>query len=193
MINYTALLIVIATVFIYMNIMFALAISKKKNDIVDIAWGMGFVLITILYLILVPEIQPRRIIVNGFVLIWGLRLSYYIFTRNKGKAEDFRYAQWKKDWGKHWMIRSYFQVFIIQGFFMLTIAYPLFFYKNTPETTLNLFDLLGVLVWAKGFFFEAVGDYQLRRFESNPTNKGQIMDKGLWRYTRHPKYFGESL
>lgn len=193
MIDLTTLLWIVGAVFLYMNVLFCLALWLKKNDIVDVAWGLGFILITLLSLLLVPGYSLRRLLVSALVLIWGSRLALYIFIRNRGKKEDFRYAQWKKDWGTNWALRSYLQVFILQGFFMLTIAYPLFLYGPKPTAALGLLDLLGLLMWLKGFFWEAVGDLQLRRFKLDPGNKGKIMDRGLWKYTRHPNYFGESL
>lgn len=192
MIDFQAVLIVCSSVFLYMNLLFLLAVILKKNDIVDISWGLGFILITGLFLMLVPEYSLRRLLVSAFVIIWGFRLAIYIFIRNKGKKEDFRYAQWKKEWGKHWKLRSYLQVFILQGFFMLTIAYPLFLLTQSQAKTLNYIDLIGILIWLTGFFFEAVGDHQMFQFKQNPLNKGKIMDRGLWKYTRHPNYFGES-
>jgi steroid 5-alpha reductase family enzyme len=184
--------ITIGSVFLYMNLLFLLALKLKKNDIVDIAWGTGFILTTVLFLFLVPVYSIRRLIVSMLVIVWGLRLSIYIYIRNRGRQEDFRYAQWKKQWGKHWMIRSYLQVFILQGFFMLTIAYPIFINAQSQTNTMRLLDVLGIMLWLIGFFFEAVGDLQLRKFKMNHENKGKIMDQGLWKYTRHPNYFGES-
>jgi steroid 5-alpha reductase family enzyme len=183
---------VIAAVFIYMNLLFLLALSLKKNDIVDIAWGMGFIVIAALSLLILPAISARLLLMSLLVLIWGLRLAIYIFLRNRGKSEDFRYAQWRKDWGKNWILRSYLQVFLLQGFFMLTIAYPLFIFDPQSSPALGWLDLAGLLLWLIGFFFEAMGDAQMRRFKQNPAHKGKIMRYGLWKYTRHPNYFGES-
>jgi steroid 5-alpha reductase family enzyme len=192
MIDFHAIGLVAGAVFIYMNLLFLLALGLKKNDIVDIAWGMGFIFITVLSLLLLPGLHIRRLLVSGFVIIWGLRLAIYIYLRNRGRKEDFRYAQWKKDWGKHWIIRSYLQVFILQGFFMLTIAYPLFLLAQAQSDAISYLDAIGALLWLTGFFFEAVGDAQMLKFKLDSANKGKIMDKGLWRYTRHPNYFGES-
>lgn len=191
MINYSAVGISIAAVIAYMNLMFILAILLKKNDIVDVAWGIGFILIAVLNL-LISGFHFRLMFVGLLVIIWGLRLAVYIFMRNKGQKEDFRYAKWKQDWGKHWLIRSYLQVFLLQGFFMLTIAYPLFMYTGNPANPAGVLDIIGLFVWLVGFFWEAVGDYQMRRFKQNPANRGKVMNQGLWRYTRHPNYFGES-
>lgn len=192
MFDFYAIELIAAAVFLYMNLLFLLALFLKKNDIVDIAWGMGFIFITVLSLLLIPGLHFRRILVSGFVIIWGLRLAVYIYLRNRGRQEDFRYAQWKKDWGKHWIIRSYLQVFVLQGFFMLTIAYPLFLLAQNQSDAFSYLDMIGIVLWLTGFFFEAVGDAQMRRFKQDTSNQGKIMDKGLWRYTRHPNYFGEA-
>ncbi len=192
MIEWNAIMLTVGAVFLYMNLLFLLALLLKKNDIVDVAWGLGFILITVVYLLLVPDCHWRRMLVSLLVLAWGMRLALYIFLRNRGKKEDFRYAKWKQDWGKNWIVRSYLQVFLLQGFFMLCIAYPLFLYTSSQHSALSILDVLGVLLWLLGFFFEAVGDAQMRGFKLNPANKGRIMDQGLWRYTRHPNYFGES-
>lgn len=183
---------VVFAVFIYMNLLFFLAVAIKKNDIVDIAWGQGFIVIIAVSLLLGPAASARMLLMICLVLIWGMRLAQYIYTRNRGKSEDFRYAQWRKDWGKNWVLRSYLQVFLLQGFFMLTIAYPLFIFDPLRSPALGWLDYLGGIIWLIGFYFEAVGDHQMRVFKKNPANKGKIMNQGLWKYTRHPNYFGEA-
>jgi len=187
------LLIAVATVFVYMNLMFILALALKRNDIVDIAWGLGFIVTSLMLLIFVPDYNWRRLLVSGLVALWGLRLAIYIHLRNKGKQEDFRYARWRREWGKHWIVRSYLQVFILQGFFMLIIAYPLFMFGGFGRHAFGLLDAVGLLVWVFGFVFESLGDYQLMKFKKAPANKGKVMNIGLWKYTRHPNYFGESV
>lgn len=191
MIHYSVVWLSITAVFVYMNLMFILALLLKKNDVVDVAWGIGFILIAVMNL-LISGWNFRVLLSSVLVIIWGLRLAVYIFMRNRGQQEDFRYAQWKKDWGSHWLIRSYLQVFLLQGFFMLLIAYPLFVYSGFQSSPAGSWDLIGAIVWIIGFFWEAVGDFQMRRFKQDPANRGKIMDKGLWKYTRHPNYFGES-
>jgi steroid 5-alpha reductase family enzyme len=127
------------------------------------------------------------------VTIWGLRLSFHIFTRNKGKPEDFRYAKWRQDIGLHWWWISYFQVFLLQGFLMWIVSLPLqgaLSYSNS--TTITWLDALGVLIWLTGFLFESIGDCQLAKFKSDPSNKGKLLSTGLWRYSRHPNYFGDA-
>lgn len=182
----------IITVFIYMMGWFIAAIIKKDNGIVDIAWGLGFVVIAFVNLFISQTYSIRQIIITILVIIWAFRLSGHIFARNKGRGEDFRYAKWRQEWGKKVIIKTFTNVFMVQGFFMLIIAYPIILVNSTYEKSLNWLDLLGLLVWLKGFFFESVGDYQLLKFKKNPANKGKIITTGWWKYTRHPNYFGEA-
>lgn len=192
MTEFNVIMMLIGAVFVYMNLMFLLAVLLKKNDIVDVAWGVGFIVIAALSLLLIPVCHWRRGLVSLLVFIWGMRLAIYIYLRNRGKAEDFRYAKWRQDWGRNWLLRSYLQVFILQGFFMLTIAYPLFLFKAPGPHLITLPDIIGLVIWIYGFYYEAVGDGQLMRFKQNPANKGKIMNQGLWQFTRHPNYFGEA-
>lgn len=192
MMSFDLICLMVCIVLAYMNTVFILALLLKRNDIVDIAWGLGFVVVMIILLMAIPGWHWRRLLISALVLIWGSRLAIYIHIRNKGKQEDFRYAKWRKDWGKYWVIRSYLQVFLTQGFFMLLVAYPLVLISNEHHKSIHFMDILGLIVWVCGFFFEAVGDAQLMSFKKNVANKGKIMNRGLWRYTRHPNYFGEA-
>jgi len=185
--NYYLLLAL--TLFGYMTFWFIVSVIKKRNDVADIAWGMGFVLLS-WFSFYVSGYSSKALWVNGLVTVWGLRLAWHIHSRNKGKQEDFRYVAWRKEWGRWFYIRSYLQVYILQGLFLFLIIQPVLFI-NKSIGTIGVFDVFGVLVWLIGYFFESVGDTQLKEFVSNPANKGKIMDQGLWRYTRHPNYFGE--
>jgi steroid 5-alpha reductase family enzyme len=129
---------------------------------------------------------------NLFVLIWGLRLAIYIFLRNKGKGEDFRYKAWRDTW-KFFILRSYLQIFILQGILMFIIALPIIFVNKAGPASFNFFDIAGILLFLTGYAFETIGDGQLARFKKDPANKGKIITGGLWRYTRHPNYFGEAV
>jgi steroid 5-alpha reductase family enzyme len=120
-------------------------------------------------------------------------LTLHIFLRNHGKPEDFRYANWRKEWGKHVVIRSFFQVFMLQGFFMFIIALPIIITKASVPQKLGFIEIAGSIIWLIGFLFEAIGDYQLLKFKKLPENKGKIITTGLWKYTRHPNYFGECV
>lgn len=180
-------------VWVYMTLVFVAALLKKDNSIVDAAWGLGYILITALAFVQAPGIVPRRLLLSLFILLWGLRLMIHIATRNRGKGEDFRYAKWRREWGRWFLIRSYFQVYMLQGAFMIVIAWPVYVLFTSQARGLGWLDALGAGLWLTGFYFESVGDAQLRRFKKDPANKGRIMTEGLWRYTRHPNYFGEAV
>lgn len=166
---------------------FFLAIVIRNNSIVDILWGLGFVVIawTSYYLTNGSLLPPI------LVSLWGFRLAIHIALRNAGKGEDYRYAKWRSDWGKWWIIRSFFQVYLLQWFLMQLVSLPILLASFAVPLS-SWITLLAILVWGLGFFFEAVGDYQLTVFKRNPKNKGKLMTTGLWSLTRHPNYFGEA-
>ncbi len=187
--NYYLALIVVLLV--YMTGWFVLSLLKKRNDMADVAWGLGFVLMTWTSFFLAGDSGPRGVLVGVLVSVWGLRLAWHIHKRNKGKAEDYRYLAWRQQWGKWFYLRSYLQVYLLQGFFLFLIVMPILLINQSAGTALGILDVLGVAVWLVGFYFEVVGDAQLARFIKNPANKGKLMQSGLWAYTRHPNYFGE--
>lgn len=187
--NYLAVLIF--TVFAYMSLWFLVSLIRKRNDVADVAWGLGFVLLAWTSYVISPDSGVRGLLVGILVTIWGLRLAWHIHGRNRGKVEDYRYLAWRQAWGKWFYLRSYFQVYLLQGALLALIATPIILINAQASVGLSAFDLLGVLVWITGFIFEAVGDAQLARFIKNPANKGKLMQSGLWAYTRHPNYFGE--
>lgn len=164
-------------VWLYMNLWYLFSLFKKRDDIADIAWGLGFILVALYCLALNPTLKQS---VSLFlVLIWGLRLSFHIYQRNKNKPEDYRYQKFKKN--------PYFEVFITQGFFLWLISFPIIF----SQSQFFWFSYLGILVWVFGFYFESTADRQLKKFISDPKNKNKIIQSGLWAYSRHPNYFGE--
>jgi steroid 5-alpha reductase family enzyme len=177
---------------IYMTLVFILAIIKKNNGIVDIAWGLGFILVSTLVFTLYGQGLPRQWLALALVLTWGSRLAIHIFRRNRGRAEDFRYAAWRRQWGKYFVIRSFGQIFMLQGVLLLLVIAPVLLIVGREQPPLNLLDGLGVLVWLTGFSFETIGDRQLAVFIKDPVNRGRLMTGGLWRFTRHPNYFGEA-
>jgi steroid 5-alpha reductase family enzyme len=170
---------------------FMVSLFKKRNDVADIAWGLGFTLIAWTSFLLSGGSGTRGILAGILVSIWGLRLAWHIHKRNMGKAEDYRYLAWRKEWGNWFYIRSYFQVYLLQGLFLFLIVLPVLLINKSIGSGLGILDFVGVAVWLVGFYFESVGDAQLARFIKNPENKGKIMQSGLWAYTRHPNYFGE--
>ena len=180
-------------ILIYMTLVFVLSLIAKDNSIVDIFWGLGFILIAIYSLIQDTEPDLRKWIVSFLVVLWGVRLSVHVFLRNRGRGEDFRYRHWRETW-KFFFLRSYFQIFLLQGVFMFIIAAPVYyvnyFHSNIP---LGIWDTLGLVVFGTGFLFEALADSQLAEFKKKDWNKGKIMTTGLWEMSRHPNYFGEAL
>lgn len=177
--------------FAYMNFWFIMSCIKKRNDVADVAWGLGFVLIawTSFYISSISGI--KGFLISMLVSIWGLRLAWHIHNRHKGKPEDYRYLTWREEWGKWFYLRSYLQIYVLQGTLLFVIILPIVLMNNSIQSSLGWFDIIGLMVWIFGFYFETVGDAQLAKFVKNPTNKGKLMQSGLWAYTRHPNYFGE--
>ena len=179
------------TIIVFMTLVFLLALVRRDNSIVDVAWGLGFISVAFTTLFLSEEHSALKWFVNLLVVTWGMRLAIRIFLRNRGKGEDFRYKKWRQDWGKNWVLKSYLRVFLVQGFFMLLISLPVIIVNASTDGVFGLLAVIGGLVWLTGFFFEVIGDYQLDDFVKDPANKGKVLDSGLWRYSRHPNYFGE--
>ncbi|MEY3238683.1 MAG: hypothetical protein RIR11_121 [Bacteroidota bacterium] len=174
----------------YVSVWFIIGLVRKRNDVADIGWGLGFVLLSLVALLTQP-VSSTAILVYTLVIIWGVRLAIHIASRSVGKAEDFRYRAWREAWGKWFVLRSYLQVYVLQGGFMWIISMPILIAAAQYSDHLYWTAIPGVLLWLIGFGFEAIGDYQLSVFVKNKQNKGDIMQSGLWRYTRHPNYFGE--
>lgn len=179
----------LATIGIYMGLWFIVSKILKRNDVADVAWGFGFVVLAWVLYINRPSVQLSIALL--LVTIWGIRLGTHILLRNIKKPEDYRYQQWRKEWGKWFTIRSFFQVFVLQGLLLVLISAPIVLMGKNGSDTVGLMSFIGVIVWSIGFFFEALGDYELSQFIKNPKNKGEVMQEGLWAYTRHPNYFGE--
>ncbi len=177
-----------------MTILWLISIYIKNVSIVDLFWGIGFVLSASVYFVFTEETGLREVILLTMVAIWGLRLSIYLAWRNIGKGEDFRYREFRRQYGenRYWWI-SYLQTFLLQGILMWLISAPLLGaqYKSM-EHSLSILDFAGIFVWVTGIIFEAGGDWQLARFKANTYNKGKVLSTGLWRYTRHPNYFGDA-
>jgi steroid 5-alpha reductase family enzyme len=184
-------LILILCLFSYMSLWFIISLFLSRNDVADVAWGSGFVLLSWISFFIFGNGQISALLINISVSIWGLRLSWHIFIRNRGKKEDYRYLEWRKQWGKWFYLRSYFQVFLLQGFLLFLILLPVIFINSQSKAFINLYVLVGLIIWLIGFAFEAIGDWQLSQFIKRRENKGKIMQSGLWRYSRHPNYFGE--
>ena len=181
-------------IFCLMFLLWLISLFLKNSSIVDIFWGAGFVISAWLYPFLTPGgFTMHKLLLLTLVTIWGLRLTIYILMRNWRKPEDFRYQKWRQESGKTWWIKSLFQVFLLQGGLMWVISTPLLaaqYYRVNLQFT--WLDGLAILLWAIGFIFEAFGDAQLAKFRANSANRGKLLNTGVWHYTRHPNYFGDS-
>ncbi|MGM0437983.1 MAG: DUF1295 domain-containing protein [Bacillota bacterium] len=177
-------------IFVYFNIFFVLSVIKKDNSLVDIGWGFGFAL-AVLFTLYQSSISGTGLLLTIMITVWGGRLGFHILARKIGKPEDFRYQKWREEW-KNFYLRSYFQIYILQGVLLFLIVFPAVKAIKIATGFLGTLGYLGLLVWLIGFFFEVVGDWQLKKFLGNEENKGEIMQSGLWKYTRHPNYFGEA-
>ncbi len=192
---YTINLTVVA---VAVQLLWALSLKLKDASIVDIFWGLGFAMIAITSYLATGGFAGRKQLLTTLVIIWGVRLAWHIGSRNLsvfgGKGEDYRYQAMRKKLGAKFPIISLFTVFLLQGALMWLISLPLQAAQIPAQPDrLTVWDYAGLLVWLAGFLFEAVGDWQLRRFKSDPANKGKLMDQGLWAFTRHPNYFGDAL
>jgi len=187
----------ILILFFYMVFVFLIAYFKEDNSIIDTAWGLGFILLALYSFFSAEHIVQRHILITILVLIWGFRLSGYITLKNWGKSEDPRYKAWRDAWMKYgkgyFFGRSFLQIYMLQALFLFIISLPIIVVNASTKSALSLLDIIGVLVWLTGFIFESVGDYQLLLFLKEEKNHGSILMSGLWRYTRHPNYFGEML
>lgn len=182
-------------IFSFMCLMFVIAVILKNNSIVDIGWGLGFVLVAFVTFYFCGREQFNQKLITFFTFVWGFRLALYLYMRNAGKPEDFRYAKWRREWGKAVVIRSFFQIFMLQGIIMFINTLPVVIVNSTSgiNVSLNWLYLVGSIVGLMGFLIESIGDWQMYAFKNNPHHHGLIMNRGLWRYSRHPNYFGEAV
>lgn len=176
-----------------MTLLWIVSVILRKASIVDPFWGLGFVVASIYYYFNSHGDELRKGVVLSLVCLWGLRLFIYLFWRNYGKPEDYRYAQFRKDYGadRYWWV-SFFQVFLLQGILLWMISAPLLSAHFYAERSFGFLDVIALLLWLIGFAFEAGGDYQLTKFKNNPSNKGKVLNTGFWKYSRHPNYFGDA-
>lgn len=190
----TTLVTTLVATMAMMLVLWVASLALKNASIVDIFWGAGFALIAIITFTQTNGYPTRKLLITSMAVVWGLRLSIHIGWRNHGKGEDFRYQAMRKRIGERFALVSLFTVFGLQGVLMWVVSLPLQVAQMSREPDrLTWLDFFGVVVWAVGFLFEGIGDLQLTLFRVNPANKGKVMDRGLWAYTRHPNYFGDAL
>lgn len=176
----------------YATIWYIIALIKKRNDVADIAWGIGYILICVFLFITLPH-ASISLLLYLLIVCWGIRLSLHIYFRNRKKTEDFRYRQWREEWGKTFYWRTYLQIFLLQGVILLIIISPVIFAAIKVSDQWNIFTFIGLTCWLTGFYFQSVADYQLSVFTKQRKAKNEIMQTGLWKYSRHPNYFGELM
>ena len=180
-----------AAVALLMLTVWAISLPLRDASIIDLAWGAGFVLIAWVTWSLTSVSGPSRTLLVSLTTVWGARLSLYLAWRNHGRPEDPRYGQMREHWGALFWIASLITVFAVQGVVMFVVALPLQLGILQSNSGWTLLHPVGITLWMVGLVFEAVGDWQLAQFKSNPDNEARVLDEGLWRYTRHPNYFGD--
>ena len=192
--NFIVNAIVLFTFFV---LFFIIAQVKTNNGLADMAWGLGFVVVAVTSLIYAGTYTISALVITALVMIWGFRLFFFIGLRNWNKPEDFRYVNMRKKWKTKIPLKAFIFVFMFQGLLLYIISMPIQIVNlnglNFTDNKSYIVLILGTLLWLFGFYFEAVGDAQLKQFKKDPANKGQIMQTGLWKFTRHPNYFGESV
>jgi steroid 5-alpha reductase family enzyme len=181
-----------AAIAVLMVLTWLVSLAVTDASIVDIIWGAGFVVVAATAAIVGEGFSDRRYLVLALVGVWGLRLSGYLAWRNLGHGEDYRYLAMRKKFGASFWWISLFQVFLLQGVLMWVVSLPVQLSASAEEpASFGPLALLGIAVWTVGLLFETVGDAQLAAFKADPANEGRVMDRGLWRLTRHPNYFGD--
>jgi steroid 5-alpha reductase family enzyme len=176
-----------------MTLAWRLSLARRDASIVDGFWGLGFVLATWIYVGGRVAPTQRGDVVAALATLWGLRLSLHILWRSRGRAEDYRYHEMRERDPAGFPRRSLLTVFWLQAALLWAISAPIFQAQRPGPSGLTALDWLGLGLFALGFPFEAVGDWQLARFRGDPANAGRVLDRGLWRYTRHPNYFGDAV
>jgi steroid 5-alpha reductase family enzyme len=177
--------------FIFINLMFLWSYLDKNLSHIDIGWGLMFVVIAIASFSSQSYVESHHRIYLYLVSIWGIRLSAYLLKRNIGKPEDIRYTEMRKGWKGNHYFNAYYRVFLLQMALALLIMIPIYPLAITYNFTFGPVFYLGLALWGVGFLFEALGDHQKSKFKQNSENRGKICKVGLWKYTRHPNYFGE--
>lgn len=175
---------------LYISLWFAFGQYLKRHDVLDSAWGLGFAYLALISLLTFANFEPIPLIATGLVCLWGIRLFAHITSRNIKKAEDSRYAEYRRKWQKNFALNAYLRLYLPQALLMLVICSSAIA-VITAESFYEPVAYIGLAIWLFGIVFESIADAQLRTFLSSKPAKGSIMDRGLWRYSRHPNYFGE--
>lgn len=188
----TALVVGAAAAAAVMVLTWVASLIRRDASLVDRVWGIGFVVVAASVFVAVDGNAGRQVLLLAMTALWGVRLSAYLTWRNWGRGEDFRYQAMRRRHGARFARISLVTVFGVQAALMWVVALPVMLGQVPESPGLGVLAVLGVVVWAVGLGFETVGDAQLARFKRDSANAGRVMDRGLWRYTRHPNYFGDA-
>lgn len=188
---------VLVSALVLMTIVFGLSRVLKRTDVVDAAWAVACITAVVTsFLLNQHQLQIGynvQTVATTLVFVWGVRLSYHIIRRLLARPEDPRYIELRKNWKGNEVISSYIRIFVLQAVLAVAVASAVVCVNLSEPAAMSIGAWIGVGVWIGGFVFEAVGDRQLRRFTKQQSNRGKLMTTGLWRYTRHPNYFGEAV
>lgn len=173
-------------------IWYVVSVRYKRNDVADLAWGAGGAACAMYVLI---QFHPAGfgVLIPVLIMVWGMRLAVYLFLRNRGKAEDYRYRQWRESWGRWFVVRSFLQIFVLQTLLLAVIVLPPLYMSYSRLDVWSWVSWVGLIFWITGFYFQVAGDWQLSHFIRHKPYPGAILQSGVWRYTRHPNYFGELM
>jgi len=176
-----------------MVLLWLVSLARRDASVADVFWGTGFVIVAWLSGLQAGRFDARTVLVVALTTIWGLRLSLHLLWRSWGRGEDRRYRAMREKHGTRFGLVSLGTVFFLQGGILWFVSLPVqaAAWQPIARSPLWLADFLGCSLWTLGFAFEVVGDWQLARFNADPANRGQVLCRGLWRYTRHPNYFGD--
>jgi steroid 5-alpha reductase family enzyme len=182
----------VISILLLIHFFFWLAWKQDKFSVMDIAWGLGFVLVALVSYTQNYPTVPKAVLLL-MITLWGLRLAWYIFTRSKGHGEDPRYMAYRVQWGQNYLMEGYKKVFLAQGAAMFVISLPIQLGMSSDLERFGHKQILGLAIWAFGFGLEVWADNHLRKFKLNPANKGKLCTNGPWTFVRFPNYLGEML
>lgn len=182
----------LAAVLLALTLLWMLSLRLRDASIIDSFWGPGFALATLVYYLVDGSRASRGTLVLLLVTTWAARLGYHLHRRNRRMGEDPRYVAMREKYGKRWELISLFRVFWLQGAIMWTVSAPLLA-AVLGRASLSALDVAGAAIFLVGLALESLADHQLTRFRADPANKGRVLESGLWRYSRHPNYFGDAV
>jgi steroid 5-alpha reductase family enzyme len=177
-------------VFVVTVALYVIALVRRDNTVLDIGRGPAMLLIALAVLWSRDRIDMRQLLVTALVAVWGMRLAAHLFMRSWGTPEDFRHHAARRDGGPHFWFTSFFRIFLPRAVSLLVVALPVIYINAFSRAPLNWLDGLGIALWLTGFIWESVADHQLAVFRQRSAG---VLQSGLWRYSRHPNYFGEML